>query len=64
MNVQRFYSGILVKLLHKRKIATLGEMKDALGTQVDVTVFRKLTEVSYTYELLASRRVLHAFEHS
>ena len=34
-------------LLRKRKTATLPELKRALGTDVDMTVFRKLAELSY-----------------
>ncbi len=34
-------------LLRTRKIATLAELKTALGTDVDMTVFRKLAELSY-----------------
>jgi hypothetical protein len=37
----------LVKLLRKRKIATMPELKAALETQVDSTVFRKLRELKY-----------------
>jgi hypothetical protein len=34
-------------LLLRRKIATMPELKEALGTDVDLTVFRKLRELSY-----------------
>src|SRR5712692_3532561 len=34
-------------LLRKRKTATLDELKQALGTNVDMTVFRKLAELAY-----------------
>jgi hypothetical protein len=37
----------LRELLLDRKIATMAELKAALGTNVDVTVFRKLHELSY-----------------
>jgi hypothetical protein len=37
----------LVALLKKQKIATMDELKAALGTDVDLTVFRKLKELSY-----------------
>ena len=37
-----FRSDVLRTLLLRRKIATLDELKQALGTSVDVTVFRKL----------------------
>src|SRR5918996_82902 len=35
------------QLLLERKIATMPELKAALGTDVDLTVFRKLRELSY-----------------
>lgn len=38
---------ILAELLHERTVATLDEMKDALDTNVDVTVFRKLKQLNY-----------------
>ena len=34
-------------LLRKRMTATLDELKQALGTYVDMTVFRKLAELAY-----------------
>src|SRR5512139_2159593 len=34
-------------LLLKQKVATMPELKAALGTEVDLTVFRKLREVDY-----------------
>lgn len=37
----------LEKLFKRRKIAAMSEMKKALGTDVNVTVFRKLKELSY-----------------
>lgn len=37
----------LQRLFRKQKIATMPELKTALGTEVDVTVFRKLNELSY-----------------
>jgi hypothetical protein len=37
----------LRQMLLDRKIATMRELKAALGTDVDVTVFRKLHELSY-----------------
>jgi len=35
------------RLLLRRKVATMPELKEALGTEVDVTVFRKLREIAY-----------------
>jgi hypothetical protein len=42
-----FRSDALHTLLLRRKIATLDELKQALGTSVDVTVFRKLKPLDY-----------------
>ena len=38
---------VLRSLLRRRKTATLTQLKRALGTDVDMTVFRKLAELSY-----------------
>ncbi len=37
----------IAKFLRANKIATMPELKEVLGTQVDVTVFRKLKELGY-----------------
>jgi hypothetical protein len=37
----------VVRLLHRRRMATFGELKEALGTQADITVFRKLRTLDY-----------------
>ena len=37
----------LVSFLRREKIATISQLKDALGTSADATVFRKLKELSY-----------------
>lgn len=42
-----FHSDELRALLLRNKIATLDELKQALGTSVDVTVFRKLKPLDY-----------------
>src|SRR6202790_5923642 len=42
-----FRSDELHSLLLRNKIATLDELKQALGTSVDVTVFRKLKPLDY-----------------
>lgn len=47
MRDQVFRSGSLVDLLQKLKIVTMAQMKGALGTGVDMTVFRKLREIEY-----------------
>lgn len=40
-------AGKVRQLLLERKIATMTELKSTLGTQVDMTVFRKLRELDY-----------------
>lgn len=47
MRTAQFNATSLVRLLRRRKIATMDEMKAALGTRVDRTVFRKLSELPY-----------------
>jgi hypothetical protein len=47
MRTPFFLSDPLRKFLRANKIATLPELKQALGTTVDTTVFRKLKELSY-----------------
>jgi hypothetical protein len=47
MRTPSFHSDRLRKLLLAKKIATLPELKQTLGTTVDTTVFRKLQELSY-----------------
>jgi len=42
-----FHSDVLRQHLLQAKIATLDELKRALGTQVDLTVFRKLKQLDY-----------------
>lgn len=47
MRPASFDSNSLRKLLRHKLVATLPELKQALGTSVDVTVFRKLRELDY-----------------
>ncbi|MEK7995015.1 MAG: hypothetical protein AAB403_14510, partial [Planctomycetota bacterium] len=47
MRTPSFLSDHLRDFLHLKRIATLPELKQALGTDVDTTVFRKLKELSY-----------------
>jgi hypothetical protein len=48
MSTMAHYSAEALRaLLRKRKTATLDELKQALGTTVDMTVFRKLAELAY-----------------
>ena len=47
MRTPSFRADRLREFLRSQKIATLPELKHALGTNVDITVFRKLKELSY-----------------
>ena len=47
MRPERYRARDLIGLFKECKIATLPELKHALGTQADITVFRKLAELSY-----------------
>ena len=47
MRGQVFRADSLVNALRELKIATMVDLKSALGTDVDMTVFRKLRELSY-----------------
>jgi hypothetical protein len=38
----------LIEVFHRQQVATLPELKVALGTTVDLTVFRKLATLDYT----------------
>lgn len=47
MRTESFHADDLARALRRTKIATMPELKKALGTQVDVTVFRKLKQLAY-----------------
>jgi hypothetical protein len=47
MRTESFHAADLAKTLQHRKIATMPQLKEALGTEVDVTVFRKLKQLAY-----------------
>lgn len=47
MRPTQFCAESLVTLLRREQIATMDQLKSALGTAVDMTVFRKLREVPY-----------------
>jgi hypothetical protein len=47
MRCESFHADDLARVLRRSKIATMPELKTALGTEVDVTVFRKLKQLSY-----------------
>ena len=47
MNIVRYPTDRLVSLLHVQKIATMPQLKSALGTSVTFTVLRKLSPLGY-----------------
>ena len=47
MKKEKLHSRVLKDLILEQKITTMPEMKAALGTLVDATIFRKLKELSY-----------------
>ena len=47
MNIVRFPADKLLRLFHDQTVATLPQLKAALGTTVSVTVFRKLATLPY-----------------
>ena len=42
-----FSANLLLRFLRRNRIATLPQLKQLLGTEADITVFRKLKELSY-----------------
>ena len=47
MRPENYRSEDLARFIKQHKIATLSELKEALGTQVESTVYRKLGELAY-----------------
>ena len=47
MRPERYHAEDLARLLRRRTIATMAELKQTLGTTADATVFRKLAELDY-----------------
>ena len=47
MRKTKYNTKELIELFHKKKVLTLNDLKTALGTDVKMTVFRKLKELSY-----------------
>jgi len=47
MRTQSYHGQVLLELFKTQKIATLPELKQALGTTVDMTVFRTLRKIGY-----------------
>ena len=54
MRPEQYHADDLARLFRTRKIATMAELKTALGTEADATVFRKLE--SYAYRTSYSHR--------
>ncbi len=47
MRPEKYHGEDLVSLFRKERVVTMAEMKEALGTQADATVFRKLKTLDY-----------------
>lgn len=47
MRSEIFFAELIARLLRRRTIATMDELKAALGSSVDMTVFRKLRALAY-----------------
>ena len=47
MRTESFHADDLAQALRRSKIATMADLKKALGTAVEVTVFRKLKQLAY-----------------
>ena len=47
MRTEKHHSKKLVRFLKHNKIGTIEQLKAVLGTNVNITVYRKLKEVSY-----------------
>lgn len=47
MRPENFHAKDLARFLRQHKIATISDLKSALGTDIDSTVFRKLKELTY-----------------
>jgi hypothetical protein len=47
MRPEQYDPESLIRLLQQRKIATMDDLKHALGTAADATVFRKLAQLDY-----------------
>ena len=60
MRTRQFEAATIRDLLKAQKIATLEDMKAALGTQAPATVFRKLSELKHFHQLFAWCALLHA----
>lgn len=47
MRTEHYRAQDLIALFRRKKIATMAELKEVLGTAADITIFRKLAELSY-----------------
>jgi hypothetical protein len=47
MRPEEYSADSVVRLLHRQSMATFNELKAALGTEADITVFRKLRTLDY-----------------
>jgi hypothetical protein len=47
MRPENYSADSIVRLLRRKSMATLDELKEALGTRADITVFRKLRTLDY-----------------
>jgi hypothetical protein len=63
MRPEQFTSDALVAVLCEKTIATMDELKRALGTRVDMTVFRKLRTIRYATSY-SHRGMYYALESS
>ena len=56
----QFHAKALAQLLRRKTIATMPQLKKALGTSSDATVFRKLKELSYLTSYMRIPLILNA----
>ena len=47
MRTEQYRAQDLIDLFRKRRIATMAELKEVLGSSADITIFRKLAALSY-----------------
>ncbi len=47
MNTPKYHSDVILKCLTENKIATITELKEALGTRSDATAYRRLREIPH-----------------
>ena len=64
MRPENYCVDSVVRLLHRQTMATLDELKEALGTQAAITVFRKLRTLEYLSSYSHSGRYYTLKEHA